>query len=321
MSRIVVIHGMNQQYQSELELQERCRLALRSGCLAAQRARGRTEARAQLPVPSHESIQLAYYGDLFRSEPSPAALMTSKSFDEASALDEGDDELTGAEMALLEQFAGTAAPMSHDKGSAEPRPASNKGFGAMAMPQSARATDPKLISVMRQLVNALGDGTFAEATARVFVKQLYRYVTLDPLASQVLARVGACVTDETQLIIGHSMGTIIAYEFLRTRAKERRLTLLTLGSPFGIPFVYRHPRIMGDDAQAPAAAIDRWINVFDPRDPVVLTPNLSGLFSDRAATDQVMSTHSVNNGRQAHVVERYLNAAKTGEFILTTLGM
>src|ERR1043165_3315736 len=65
MARIVVIHGMNQHYQSELELQERCRHALRSGCLAAHRA----GTKQDVSVPAHDTIELVYYADRFRTAP------------------------------------------------------------------------------------------------------------------------------------------------------------------------------------------------------------------------------------------------------------
>jgi hypothetical protein len=67
-------------------------------------------------------------------------------------------------------------------------------------------------------------------------------------------------------VVGHSLGSVIAYEGLTTRTGPPVDTLVTVGSPLD---KYRHFWPMrGDASRAPATAWCRWVNVTDIVDPI-----------------------------------------------------
>ncbi|MBL8300463.1 MAG: hypothetical protein JNN30_19165 [Rhodanobacteraceae bacterium] len=75
---------------------------------------------------------------------------------------------------------------------------------------------------------------------------------------------------EKLVVVSHSMGTMVAYDVLRNCADCPKVeTLITLGSPLGIKEVQvelRAPGLQKNDF--PAATTSRWINIYDPLDPI-----------------------------------------------------
>ena len=80
------------------------------------------------------------------------------------------------------------------------------------------------------------------------------------------------------MILSHSMGTIIAYDVLRSIGREHpRLVIdhfVTLGSPLGIPHV-RHKITQENSLVRTPSVVSRWSNFADKRDPVALDVGLS----------------------------------------------
>lgn len=72
------------------------------------------------------------------------------------------------------------------------------------------------------------------------------------------------------VLVTHSMGTMVAYDVLRNCPNCPQLeTLFTLGSPLGIQEVQDQLVAKGrKQVDFPAAKLNRWINVYDPLDPV-----------------------------------------------------
>lgn len=75
---------------------------------------------------------------------------------------------------------------------------------------------------------------------------------------------------EKTVLVTHSMGTIIAYDVLRNCDECPPVdTLFTLGSPLGIQEIQDELVAKGKKSvDFPAAALRRWINVYDPLDAV-----------------------------------------------------
>lgn len=80
------------------------------------------------------------------------------------------------------------------------------------------------------------------------------------LRDQVIARFRSLVTDETQIVIGHSLGSVIAYEGLRElRGRHNVKLLLTVGSPIGTPnLIYKR---LGAEPPHAFPDVARWCNV------------------------------------------------------------
>ena len=82
---------------------------------------------------------------------------------------------------------------------------------------------------------------FAKVALRAMVsdlKQVRRYLTDPGLRDQVRDRVLRLIDADTRVVVGHSLGSVVAYEALceyRARAGGNGPALVTLGSPLGIP--------------------------------------------------------------------------------------
>lgn len=80
--------------------------------------------------------------------------------------------------------------------------------------------------------------TFAKVAQRAFIgnlKQVTAFLAKPDVKERVLQRVAEEVTPDTRVLIGHSLGSIVVYEYLaRSRPPQVEL-LVTLGSPLGIP--------------------------------------------------------------------------------------
>ena len=87
------------------------------------------------------------------------------------------------------------------------------------------------------------------------------------------------------MLIGHSLGSVVAYEYVcRYRPPSVEL-LVTLGSPLGIPKLVfdRLTPVPADGAGAWPGPVAGWVNVADPDDIVALRKQLAGLFPGPSA--------------------------------------
>ena len=75
---------------------------------------------------------------------------------------------------------------------------------------------------------------------------------------------------EKIVLVTHSMGTMVAYDVLRNCPDCPLVDILfTIGSPLGVQEVQDELVAEGkSQVDFPAATLCRWINVYDPRDPV-----------------------------------------------------
>jgi len=99
--------------------------------------------------------------------------------------------------------------------------------------------------------------------ARFMVRQELRQRLLKELAA-------AQAQAERLVVVSHSMGTMVAYDVLRNCPECPAVdTLITLGSPLGVREVQDELiAVDADDVDFPAAKLRRWVNVYDPLDPV-----------------------------------------------------
>jgi hypothetical protein len=106
---------------------------------------------------------------------------------------------------------------------------------------------------------------------------------------------------ERVLLIGHSMGSVIAYDSLAELTHERlpgKIDLfLTLGSPLGMRFV--QARLLGQDrrgAERYPGNIRRWINIAAQGDLAALDNTLHDDFAPMPKLDLIESITDVNGG-------------------------
>ncbi|MEV6168769.1 hypothetical protein AB0L99_11165 [Streptomyces sp. NPDC051954] len=280
MTRLVLLHGIAQQHKGPHTLLADWYPALADGLTLAGAALERRD------------VAMAFYGDLFR----PAGHRGPGEPD----LDASDVE-EGLEQDLLLAWWQAAARAESEV----PGPDT-----------AARGRAPYL---MQRALDALSHSAFFAGLAdRLLIsdaRQVRRYFTEPELRAAIQARFLAALTDRTEVVVAHSLGTIVAYETLCARPEVPELTLITLGSPLAV-------RGLVADRLVPApqdgrgrwpAPVKRWTNVLDRGDIVALAKELAPVFGDRV-TDVL-----VHNGAQAHDVRPYLTARETGQAIASAL--
>ena len=159
---------------------------------------------------------------------------------------------------------------------------------------------------------------FAGLAERAFIhdlKQVSAYFHDDDIRREAMRRVED-VVDDTRVIIGHSLGSVVAYECLCAHPEWPVTTLVTLGSPLGIKNLIldrlRPPPVNGLGAWP--GGVRRWVNVADVGDVVALVKDLGPQFGPRV--ENIL----IYNGATAHDVRPYLTARETGHVIASGLG-
>jgi hypothetical protein len=289
MAQIVGVHGIAQEFTGGFELGPVWLGALRDG-LAAAGHRARAEELAD------RDLRIAFFGDLFRRAGSMAA--QDPPYSPA-------DLRPGPERELLAELYRAAVAQE---------PALGPPSGAMA---------PGSVPVQVMAERLLRSATFAGVAQRAFIgslKQVTRYLGDPATRERVLALVHERLDGGTRVLIGHSLGSVIAYEYLCQYRPPSVELLVTLGCPLGIPnvvFDRLTPAPAGGQGAWPGL-IAGWANVADPDDVVALRKKLAGLFPGppgRAVSDRL-----VNNGGKPHDVRRYLSARETGSALGDVLG-
>src|SRR5262249_1484601 len=144
---------------------------------------------ADLPGP--EGVRCAFYGDLFR--PPGRRLGVGDPWLQAADATEFDREL------LTAWWRGAAAA---DEGGIDP--------DARALARPAGGVQ----GALRALSGSVFFAGLAERAMLFDLQQVRRYMTDPVVRAVVQERVAAAVDGDTQVVVGHSLGSVVAYEAL-----------------------------------------------------------------------------------------------------------
>ncbi|MFF0108993.1 hypothetical protein [Streptomyces hirsutus] len=279
MARVVCIHGVGQQHAGERALHAAWYPALMDGMARA----------GASSVLGPDDVRCVFYGDLFRP-PGRTLALQDPPLDASDVTD-------GFEAELLLEFWAEAA----------------RTDGAV-VPPDARTLVRTPRGVQRAL-NALSRSRFFAGVAMrglvLDLKQVRAYLCDPSVRETVQQRVAATVSEDTRVVVGHSLGSVIAYEALCAHPEWQVRALLTLGSPLGIRNLV-YDRLRAADGTKPGdrpGNVDRWTNIADEGDVVALVKDLRPLFGDR------IDSHLVHNGAKAHDATRYLTTAEAGRTV------
>ncbi|MGP4115377.1 serine peptidase [Streptomyces sp. 4N509B] len=181
----------------------------------------------------------------------------------------------------------------------------------------------------------------AEGPLRVFIRLLFRevaeYLRSEDSPQRAAAReeVAARIArHQPDVVVAHSLGSVVTYEALHAHPELRPRLLLTLGSPLALPRAVFH-RLIPAPSPAPVPApttgehaaaqlrghrppgVDRWVNIADPGDPVAIPPGLSRHF-DGVALDH---TTVVGALFDFHNARNYLRSATTAATLAPYLSL
>lgn len=301
MPTIVLVHGIAQEQKSADTLEEEWLPDLAGGVRTA----GFPEIADRLyrlrSGPDGIDTRMAFYGDLFLR-------------DNQQGLEPV--ELSRPEQALAEELAmewtARAALRSTDEKS---RRVANQELAQLQQTageeQGGRAATRSAINSLARIrwFAPFGVG-FATRFVMRSLTQVTRYLSDDALREQTLARVHALLTPDTRVLIGHSLGSVVAFEAAQTLDYPLPL-LITIGCPLGLHTVV-YERVRPQPPRFPPA-VHHWVNVADRNDIVAAEPNLTPLFGSTAPPGAVLEGgYSVENGAKPHQADFYLTKAQVG---------
>jgi hypothetical protein len=283
-ARIVVVHGIGQQTEGGLTLHDRFFSALEEGVV---RAGGSVQP---------DDVIFASYGDLFR--PPAEVLAPVPNFDAR-------DVEEGYESQLLLALWRRAA-------SVDPR----------VVPPDEEVLTRTPVWASRALAALSRSRFLAGVSDRLLIgnlKQVRRYFTDGKLRSEIRRAVASSIEDDACMVVGHSLGSVVAYEVLCAAPELAIKSFVTLGSPLGLPNLVfdrlqpePRPRGVGVRGHWPES-VRTWTNIADAGDVVAAVEDLRPLFGD------AMRQIRVHNSSHAHDMRPYLTDRMTGVAIMVGL--
>lgn len=280
MAKIVVIHGIGQQYLGANQILEKWVPPINDGLNAA---------NAQIDMAL--DVAAVFYGDIFRKggTKGPPPPYTAADINNEWEQD------------MLEAWWIAAAAV--DPSVAGPN-------------DDAKVRVPNMV---QRALNALSTyrplASVAQKLLILDLKQVQAYLHDDNVRAQVQSRVSQVVDENTKVIIGHSLGSVVAYEAVAAHPEWNVETLITLGSPLGVRnliFEKLRPAPERETGHWPGS-VKAWHNIADNGDVVCLVKKLSPLFGNRIVD------HLIYNGGSAHDVNRYLSSREFGDALANGL--
>ena len=271
---VVGIHGIAQQQSGRYQLLDAWLPALRDG---VERATNRDRY--------DPTLDLVYYGDLF--------LRSVGEIKGPAVLDDLSEDSLRFLADLQEEIVDPFTP---------------------ADPAKAKRGLKELPTPVARLATWL-DNRFGAAGKILFfgdLVQVRRYQRDDELAAKILDRATDVLALRPRVLVGHSLGSVIAYDILCRVPDHGVETLITLGSPLALHTVRHGLRPPRSSSPRLPPGVARWVNVYDPHDAVACAGGVQPHWTE--AVDRV-----VDNERDPHAVTRYLGKRPTGEAVLAGL--
>lgn len=276
MRKLVMVHGRSQQNKKAKALKQEWIDCLNSGFHAA----------GIKAVLTDTDVAFPYYGDTLAQLAKNPKDSANEVIMAGTAVDEAEKEFVGDFVAEVVDKTG----ITEEQIRAE---------AESTLIEMGPLNWPWVLAALRVLdgIPGVSGQIIALVTHDVFM--YLRNIGIQRIIDEGLQR--AVTPDEETVIIGHSLGTVVAYNVLTHKAPANWLvtSLITLGSPLGVSAIV--------DRLAPISFpgdIESWFNAFDPADTVALHPLDSRHFPVTPAVENYPSVH--NRTRNRHGVSGYL---------------
>ncbi|TWB62910.1 alpha/beta hydrolase [Bradyrhizobium sacchari] len=242
-ARLVLIHGRSQQGRDPAELKSIWMDTLHRGA-----------AKINRNLPDDLEVVFPYYGDKL-------------------------DELARqSEIPLTNDVQAKGNPVDDDflKFQASVAESMRQGAGITnAQVQQEFGTNttergPQNFAWVQAIIRAIdrNAGAASQTTIETIMRDVYLYTTRAGVRDEVDRIVGPALNEKPCVVIAHSLGSVVAYNVLRTDRRNLNVkAFITVGSPLAIRAIRDQLRPIGFPAPAKA-----WYNAFDPRDVVALYP-------------------------------------------------
>ncbi|MEM9387030.1 MAG: alpha/beta fold hydrolase [Pseudomonadota bacterium] len=311
MTHITFIHGIANKPPAD-ELHERWRRALAD-------ADG-------IDLGTHNiSSSFVYWADVMYASPSSDDSDHERVGDDIVDEPSDDDSSWHAEMPAENQdfITALAARLNYEAEAPDgddayvPPPSDESGFERIPLPWAIKRRLMKALlrDVHHYLFNAQSTPRPGE-TYRVQDEIRRRFV--ETLAQDADANGG----NGPHIVVGHSMGTVIAYDCLKRVAACPAVDgFMTLGSPLGIDEIQDKlsPEWTRNDG-FPSKVAGEWVNVADRLDPVCIDTRLANDYR-RNGQSVVIDQRQRNGGKWRHDLHKYMLQDELREHMARLLGV
>jgi hypothetical protein len=155
-------------------------------------------------------------------------------------------------------------------------------------------------------------GGINQLTLELFTRDVYLYTRRSIVRETIDKIVADSITEEPTIVVGHSLGSVVAYSVLRYDKRSLNIPLfVTVGSPLGI----RAIRDQFKPLEGPN--VRGWFNAFDERDVVSLYPLDGNNFPINPAVENY--TGVINHTNNRHGIVGYLDNPTIAERVLDQL--
>ncbi len=307
MATIVFVHGIAQEQLSADSMEALWLPALAGGVRNA----GNPQVADQLwrdARPGAMTTRMAYYADYFLdpgSQGSPSA----------DSLDPQAHDLAERLAEAWLRNAAEHADDPRDRGAAERElTALDPNLTGCQGPRAALRPAMNGLARLRWFA-PLGAGLAGKFVNRA-LSQVARYLTDETIRSGAQDRVLTLIDNDTRLVIGHSLGSVVAYEALHRT--DHPTALLTLGSPLGLRTIV-YDRLQPRPPHVPPA-VTSWDNLVDRDDLVAAHLDLAPYFPPTTGhTVTPVTPPAVDNGSKPHEATHYLTKPRTGRIVSQSL--
>ena len=174
--------------------------------------------------------------------------------------------------------------------------------------------------VQRALRALTQSSFFCDISERLFINSLVQvrlYMTDPQIRQSVRLQLERAISEQTGVIIAHSLGAVVAYETLAAHPEWNPMTFVTLGAPLGIRnliFDRLEPPPLPDDSSGQLlgrwpGSVGHWINISDRSDIIALVKDLRPGFGPH------IDNYVVDNGVKPHDAIRYLTTEVLGRAV------
>lgn len=294
MKQLIFVHGRAQQGKDSIKLKAQWIDAWKCGL----KKNGLT-----MPIPE-DQIRFPYYGDTLEQ-----MVEGLSAEDAAKIIVRGAQQNPASEqfIALILQEYLDVAKVSDDEIEAD---LDNQARVLQRGPQNLGWVQAILRAIDKRTPG--GGALLALVTADV-----HQYLTNSGLRAHIEDGVISAMTEANEnVVVSHSLGTVVAYTALRRLSNAastwRVPLLLTLGSPLGIRAIRSKLRPIGHPA-----CVSAWFNAYDPNDVVSLNPLDEKHF---AVTPSIKNKGDVVNWTDnQHGIIGYLDDAEVAKRIYDAL--
>ncbi|MBY5666202.1 alpha/beta hydrolase [Rhizobium leguminosarum] len=272
--RLVFIHGRSQQGLDPVVLKKTWSDALISA-LAIQ----------NLKLPASIDIEFPYYGDALDKFVNQSKIQVASQVRARGSVQQDDFLAFQAQVAneLVVNAGVSDAQIDAEYGN---------------NPKTRGPLNWEWVQAILQALDKHGGGLSADAI-EAFTRDVYLYLTSDLVRDQIDKIVLKTMNREPTIVVGHSLGSVVAYNVLKTNPDFKVPMLVTIGSPLGIRAIRTPLSPIGFPR-----SVTSWFNAYDTRDVVALNALDSANFAIRPPIENYSGVRNGTSNR--HGITGYL---------------